>query len=89
MLELPKLDSQVVSAGVMGLISAELRLEHAKARHALGETEKLPVPEIMATIIPEILAGWEEGQNGRAIASQGPGLGLHGSAEVGPHGNAS
>ncbi len=40
-LALPKLDSHVVSAGAMALISAELRLGHAMARHALGETEKL------------------------------------------------
>ncbi|MCH8836570.1 MAG: hypothetical protein IIA60_02085 [Candidatus Marinimicrobia bacterium] len=40
-LDHPILDTQVVSAGVIALISAELRLKHAKARHALGKTREL------------------------------------------------
>ena len=40
MLDLPKLDSPAVGAGVMALVSAELRLEHARARQALGEVER-------------------------------------------------
>ncbi|MFH1739275.1 MAG: DUF4062 domain-containing protein [bacterium] len=40
-LELPKLDSPVVSAAVMALVSAELRLEHARAQHALRKTQQL------------------------------------------------
>jgi len=41
MLALPKLDSAAVSAGVMALVSAEVRLEKARARQALGEIEKV------------------------------------------------
>lgn len=41
MLILPKLTTPTVSAGVMSLISAELRLRHLQAQHALAEVEQL------------------------------------------------
>jgi tetratricopeptide (TPR) repeat protein len=41
MLGLPKLDSAAVSAGIMALVSAEVRLGKARARQALREIEKL------------------------------------------------
>ncbi len=40
MLDLSKLESPAVGAGVMALVSAKLRLEHARARHALREVER-------------------------------------------------
>ena len=41
LLKLPRLDIQTVSAGIMALMAAILRLEHARARHALAVAERL------------------------------------------------
>ncbi|HET8563881.1 MAG TPA: DUF4062 domain-containing protein, partial [Candidatus Binatia bacterium] len=41
LLDIPRLDAPTISAGIMALLSAELRYEHARAQHALLETEQL------------------------------------------------
>jgi tetratricopeptide (TPR) repeat protein len=41
MLGLPSLDRSCVNAGIMCLMAAEARFEHARARHALAESERL------------------------------------------------
>lgn len=53
MLDLPKLDSQVVGAGVMALVSAELRLEHARAKDALRDVERHALRLLTTALIHE------------------------------------
>ena len=61
-----------------GLWQYKLRGTHDRVMmhslcHILNKTCQLRVPEIMAAIIPEILACSEEGQNGGAIEWKQPG----------------
>ncbi|MEK9135676.1 MAG: DUF4062 domain-containing protein, partial [Bacteroidota bacterium] len=50
LLELPSLAPSTVSAGIMCLLAAQLRQEHAGARHALAETEKLALRLLMSAL---------------------------------------